>query len=75
MKNLFPVSARKRFFVALLLSDKDIGRILWHNVLLVRHTGGYFRSHEAKRMFPLGETVVSPVGNGPFHKYDNRKEL
>ena len=26
-------------------------------------------------MFPLGETVVSPVGNGPFHKYDNRKEL
>lgn len=97
MKNLFPVSARKRFFVALLLSDKDIGRILWHNVLPVRHTGGYFRFHEAKRTFPLAkrsfplrklqfplrEILVSFRGNrlflpwetGPFHKYDNRKEL
>ena len=73
MKNLFPVSARKRFFVALLLSDKDTGRILWHNVLPVRHTGGYFRSHEAKRTFPLAkcsfplkETPVPLKGNSCF---------
>ena len=73
MKNLFLTDTGKRIFVALLLSDKDTGHIMWHNVLPVRHTGGYFRFHEAKRkfplakrLFPLKETPVPLKGNSCF---------